>query len=58
MLHDHHGITLVPELLERSYQLAVIPLMQADARLIQDIKNIHKLRTYLGREPDALALSS
>ena len=58
MLDDHDRITLVAKLLERSDELAVVPLMKSDRRLVADVQHIDELGTYLGRQSDALALSS
>ncbi len=55
VLHHHHRIALVPQLLQRGNQLAVVPLVQPDARLIQNVEHIHQLRPDLRGEPDALA---
>ena len=42
MLHDDQGVAEIAQLLERSQQLFVVALVQADARLVQDIQNAHE----------------
>ena len=39
-------------------KLIIVPLMQSDARLIQNIQYIHQLRTDLSGQTDTLALTS
>ena len=58
MLNHHHGVALVTQLLQRCDELSVIPLMQSYGRLVQNIKHIHQLRAYLGRQSDPLAFSA
>ena len=58
MLHHDDAVPLVPQLLQRSDELAVVPLMQADGRLIQDIQHVDQLRADLRRQPDPLPLAA
>ena len=58
MLDHHDRIALVAELLERSYELAVVPLVESYGRFVKYVKYIDQLRSDLGREPDSLALTS
>ena len=58
MLHHHHGVALVPQCLEGGYELAVVPLVQADGRLVQDIEHVHQLGANLGGQADALAFAA
>ena len=58
MLHHHDGIPLVAQFLERCDKLAVVPLVQAYARLVQNVEDVHQFGPYLGGEPYPLALSS
>ena len=58
MLDHHDRIALVAELLERSYELAVVPLVESYGRFVKYVKYIDELRSDLGREPDSLALTS
>jgi hypothetical protein len=37
MLHHQHTVADIPQVLQSAYQSLIIPLMQADTRLIQDI---------------------
>ena len=55
VLYHHKGVAKVPQMLQGAQQFIVIPLMQADAGLIQNIQNPHKGGTYLGGQADALA---
>src|SRR6266704_748812 len=55
--HDH-GIAEVPEPPERVQQPLVVPLVQADGRLIQDIQHADQAGTDLRGQADALALSA
>ena len=58
MLHYHYGVSFVPQLLQRCDQFAVVPLVQTDARLVQDIQHIYQPGTYLSRKPYPLAFPS
>ena len=58
VLHHHHRVALVPQSLERGNELAVVLLVQADGRFVQDIEHIHQLGAYLGGQADALAFPS
>ena len=58
MFYYHHRVPLVPQLLERGYQLPVIPLMKSDGWLVKNIKHIDQLGPDLGGKPDPLALTS
>ncbi len=42
VLHDEDGVPEVPQMLQRGEQLAVVPLMQADARLVEDVEHPHQ----------------
>ena len=54
MLHHQNGVSQIPQMLQRVQQLVVVPLMQADAGLIQNIGNPHQAGTDLGCQPDPL----
>ena len=56
MLDDDDGIARIAQLLERSDQLGIVPLMKPDARLVKDIHDADKRRSDLRREPDTLRL--
>ena len=58
VLHDDQGVAEVPQLLERPEELGVVALVEADARLVEDIQHPHQTRSDLGRETDALALAA
>ena len=59
VMFDHQqGITHVAQILQRLQQLLVVPLMQTDARLIQDVKDADETRADLSREPDALRFAA
>ena len=58
MLHDYDRIAFVAQAAQRSYELAVVFLMEADARLIEYIYDIDEFGAYLGSQSDSLALSS
>ena len=58
MLHDHYRVAFVPEFLQRVDELTVVPLVETDARLVQNIQDIDQFRSYLGGEPDSLAFAS
>ena len=58
VLHDDNGISLVAQLLQRIDQLYIIPLMQPDGRLVEDVDHIHQARTDLRSEADALPLAA
>ena len=56
VLHHHHGIAFVPEGLEGSDELAVVLLVKADGRLVQDVQYIHQPGADLRGQANALAL--
>ncbi len=58
VLHDDHRVPEVAQPLQRVDQLDVVPLMKADARLVEDIEDAHELRADLRCEPDALPFPS
>src|SRR5918993_3209914 len=58
MLHDDDRIPQIPEPAKRCQQTLVVPLMQPDARLIEDVENAHEAGADLGSEADALGLSA
>ena len=53
---DDQRVAQVAETFEGFQKLCVVPLMEADAGLVEDIQNAHQRRAYLGRQPDSLAL--
>ena len=58
MLHHQEGIAQVPEVFQRGQELVVIPLVQSDGGLVQDIEDPHQGRADLGGQADALALAA
>ena len=58
MLYHNDGVACVAEFLQGVDEAKVVPLVKANARLVEDIEHIHQLRTYLGSQTDALALST
>ena len=55
---DDHRIPEIPEALQRIEELVVVLLMQADARLVKNVKDTGKARPDLCREPDPLRLAA
>ena len=55
---DYHGVAQVAEAHERVYQLAVVPLVQADRRFVQYVQDAHQAAADLGRQSDALGLTT
>ena len=51
VLHHDQGIAQIPQMPQCRQQLVVVPLVQADAGLIQDISNAHQPGTDLGSQP-------
>ena len=58
MLHHNEGVSQVTQVLQGAQQLVVIPLVQADGRLVQDIQHAHQGRSDLGSQADPLALAA
>ncbi len=56
VLHDDDGVAQVPHGAQRVEQLPVVPLVQADRRLVEDVQDAGEPRADLGRQPDALPL--
>ena len=55
--HDH-GVPGFPELLERREEQAVVPGVQADGRLVEDVADAAQARSELRGESDALGLAA
>src|SRR6266699_2590422 len=55
VLDHEHGVPEVAQTLERLQQPAVVPLVQPDGGLVQDIKDADQTGSDLGGQPDALA---
>ena len=58
VLHHNEGIAQIPQPPQGGQQLVVVPLVQADGRLIQNIQHPHKAAADLSSQPDALALAA
>ena len=58
VFHDYHRIAQIPQMLQCSQQLVIIPLVQADAWLIQNICHSHQAGAYLGSQADPLRFSA
>jgi hypothetical protein len=58
VLDDDEGVAEVPQPREGLDQPAVVALVQADRRLVQDVQYAHESRSDLRGEPDALGLSA
>ena len=58
MLHHNQGITQIPQTLQGRQQLIVVPLMQADAGLVQDIGHAHQAGADLSGQTDTLSLAA
>ncbi len=58
VLHHDHRIPQISQASQRVQQPFVIPLVQADARLIEDVEHAHQPRADLGGQPDPLGLAA
>ena len=58
MLHHDETVAQIPEVFQRRQQLIVVPLVQPDGRLVQNIQHPHQAATDLGGQPDPLALAA
>ena len=56
VLDDDDGVPGVPQALEHGDEPAVVPLVEADGRLVEDIEDPSQSGADLGGEPDALGL--
>jgi len=52
------GVAEVAQALERGEQTVVVALVQADARLVQNVKHADEPRANLRGQPDALRLAA
>ena len=55
---DDDRVAQVAHALQHVEQLAVVPLVQTDRRLVEDVQDAGQPGADLGREPDALALAA
>ena len=58
MLHHDQGIAQIPQPPQGIQQLVVIPLVQADGRLVQNIQHAHQTAADLGGQTNPLALAA
>ena len=58
VLHHNEGIAQIPQAAEGSQQLVVVPLVQADGGLVQNIQHPHQAAADLRGQPDTLALAA
>ena len=58
VLHDDQGISQIPQTAQRRKQLIVIPLVESDARLVQDIQHTHQRRADLRGKADTLRFAA
>ena len=58
MLNHYDGVARVAQTLQRGDKAAVVALMEADTRLVKDIKHVYKLGAELRGQTYALALSA
>ena len=56
MFNNDQGVAQIAEANERLDEAAVIPLMQADARFVEDVQHSHQSTANLGREANPLRL--
>ena len=58
VFHHQHSIAQIAHPLQRFDEAGVIPLVQADARLIQNIEDAHQLAADLRSQANALGLAA
>ena len=58
VLHHDHGVAQVAQAAQRPEQALVVALVQADARLVEDVEHADQARADLGGQPDALGLAA
>ena len=58
VLHHDHRVAQVAQSAQRAEQALVVPLVQPDARLVEDVEHAHQPRADLGGQPDALGLAA
>ncbi len=57
VLHHQHGVAGVPELLQEPDQPVVVPGVQPDGRLVQDVERVHERRAQRVGQGDPLRLA-
>ena len=56
VLYDNQSVAQIPEMLQRAKKLIVVPLMQPDAWLIQNVGDAYQAGADLGSQADPLGL--
>ena len=58
MFDDEHGVSQIAQSFERFQQLLVVPLVQSDAGLVQNVEHADESGADLRGQPDALRLAA
>jgi hypothetical protein len=58
VFYHEDAVANISEVLERFYKAVIIPLVQTNTGLIQDIGNALQLRADLRSQPDSLGFSA
>ncbi len=58
VLHHHHRVAQVAQVFQRADEPDVVALVQADARLVENVGHARELRAHLGGQADALGLAA
>ena len=58
VLNDNQRIAKIPKTVQRTEQLVIIPLMQSDTRLIQNVRHTDQARANLRRQTNPLRLAA
>src|SRR5260370_28611687 len=58
VFNPDHGIAEIAQPPQRSEQARIVPLMQSNALLVQNVKNARKTGADLRRQPDPLRFSA
>ena len=58
MLDDDHRIADVAQSRQRLEQTMIVPLVESDRRLVEDVQHADETRTDLRRQADSLSLSA
>ena len=58
VLHDDQRVAQIAQMAQRVQQAAIVPLVQADGRLIQNVQHAHQTGADLRCQPDALGFAA
>src|SRR5205823_14240507 len=58
VLDDDNRVAEIAEARQRGEELAIVALMEADRRLIEDVQDTRQVRANLRRQSDALAFAA